>query len=118
MTIFSKILTTGIIGPIIPTIESILQGNRKKRAKATTIENLPQELLEKMPEGFRLLVLLAYREGFDLSYDAEKDIVILSDPLSFTGRASLYSTFTFDPKTGQCADDKLRLFRLRLLSRL
>jgi len=119
MTIFSKLLTAGIIGrlnlePIL--IESRLQDNRKKRAKATTIENLPQEVLEKMSAGFRLLVLMAYKEGYDFSYDAEKDIVVLSDPLTFTGKISHYSTrFAFEPKTGQGADDKLPPTRIPFL---
>jgi len=112
MTIFSKILAAGIakvlLGPSLEEIEKALKKRRKKRAKATAIENLPQEVLEKMPEGFRLLALMAYREGHDFSYDAEKDIVVLSDPLISTDSEFLFGTrFAFDPKTGQSADDKL-----------
>jgi hypothetical protein len=99
MNMLAKMLAISILN-LYPTLmqrEQERKERRKKRKNETQPENIPQEVLDKMPLGFRILLTCAYKDGFDFEYEPDNSIIKMYSPLD--------EAFTsFEAETGKCTD--------------
>jgi hypothetical protein len=100
MNMLAKMLSTSIIN-LRPYMYRLgmqeMKERRKKRENETQPKDIPQEVLDKMPLGFRTLLTCAYRDGFDFEYEPDNGIIKMRSPLD--------EAFTsFEAETGKCTD--------------